>query len=253
MPFYSYDTLKVNYKRQGKGQPVVLLHGWGASLQTFDAIFEDLSKKYDVLSIDFPGFGASDEPSQSWNLSEYTDFVEKMLKDLNIQNPVLIGHSFGGRVAIKLEGRIRPKAVVLVNSAGIKPKRAASYYLKVYGFKAFRILAGLPGLKWILAEPLAAYRELYSSSDYKQASPIMKQVLSKVVNEDLRAFLPNFEAPVLLVWGDQDTSTPIEDAKLMSEMIPDAGLVVFEGAGHFSYLEQPARFSTIINTFIGGI
>jgi len=252
MPIYDYQDLKINYMREGSGSPLLFLHGWGADLTSFNVLADALKKRYDVIALDFPGFGKSDEPKTPWNLDDYTAFTESFTKDLGIINPVLLGHSFGGRVSIKLASKVNPPKIVLMNSAGIKPKRSTSYYFRVYGYKFFRTVAALPLLKWILSEPLEAYRAIYSSSDYKQASPIMKQVLSKVVNEDLRHHLKAINVPVLLIWGDQDQSTPIEDARLMEKLIPDAGLVVYEGAGHFSYLEQPAKTLTILGTFLGG-
>lgn len=252
MPIFQYENLSINYIQKGTGYPLVFLHGWGATLESFNVLTRDLEKSFQVISIDFPGFGGSQEPKTPWNLTQYTDMTLAFLKHLNIEHPILIGHSFGGRVSIKLAQKMTPAKIILINSAGIKPKRKANYYVRVYGYKTFRTVASLPFFKWVLKEPLEAYRELYSSADYKQASSIMKQVLSKVVNEDLRALLPHVNCPTLLIWGDQDTSTPVEDAREMEKLIPDAGLVVYEGVGHFSYLEQPEKTITIIRTFIGG-
>ena len=253
MPIYKYENLEINYIRKGNGKPVVFLHGWGTNIESFSVLTEAIAKTHEVIALDFPGFGKSQEPISPWNLDDYTQMTEKFLESLDIKNPTLIGHSFGGRVSIKLSQKMDVRGIILINSAGIKPERKSNYYFKVYGYKFFKIVASLPLLKWVLKEPLEAYRELHSSSDYKAATPIMKQVLSKVVNEDLRTLLPLIKAPTLLIWGDQDASTPIEDARLMESLIPDAGLVVYEGASHFSYLEQPERTITIINTFLGGL
>ncbi|HAS74734.1 MAG TPA: alpha/beta hydrolase [Clostridiales bacterium UBA8960] len=253
MPIYKYGELNINYTRKGNGIPLVFLHGWGADLESFKVLTQDLEKNYEVIAIDFPGFGLSDEPPVPWSLEDYTLMTQMFIKEIGIVNPTLIGHSFGGRVSIKLSQKLELNKVILINSAGIKPSRKQSYYFRVYGYKFFRTMAALPLLKWILREPLEAYREIYSSSDYKQASAIMKQVLSKVVNEDLRHILREIKVPVLLIWGDKDTSTPIEDARLMEGLIPDAGLVVYEGAGHFSYLEHPEKTISIIKTFVGGL
>ncbi|MFV0269544.1 MAG: alpha/beta fold hydrolase [Draconibacterium sp.] len=252
MQFFDYKSIKVHYEVKGHGRPVVILHGWGTNLKSFSAVSNDLSAYYQVYSIDFPGFGESTEPDYPFSLSEYVDVTKAFFDANGIVNPVVIGHSFGGRVAIKLSKLVSYEKLILVNSAGIKPKRKNTYYFKVYGFKAIKFLGKLPVFSYLLAEPIKAYYEKYSSSDYKSASPIMKQVLSKVVNEDLKSYLPNIDAPTLLIWGDKDTATPIEDARLMEKLIPDAGLVVFNGAGHFTYLEQPARFLSILKTFIGG-
>lgn len=252
MPTFTYEALQINYTRSGNGKPLVFLHGWGTNLESFTCLSEPLATSYDVISIDFPGFGKSVEPRTPWNLDDYTKMTIAFIKYLNLQKPTLIGHSFGGRVSIKVSERLELDKIILINSAGIKPKRKPGYFVRVYGYKFFKTVASLPLLNWVLKEPLDAYREIYSSSDYKQATPIMKQVLSKVVNEDLRESLKLIDVPVLLIWGDKDTSTPLEDAKLMEQTIPNAGLVVFEGAGHFSYQEQPSRTLTIIQTFLGG-
>ena len=253
MPIFNYENTDVHYIRKGTGQPIVFLHGWGANLDSFTRLIDAVQKTHEVIALDFPGFGKSQEPNHPWNLDDYTKMTHAFLTALNIQKPILLGHSFGGRVSIKLS-QLRPlKGVILMNSAGIKPERKSNYYFKVYGYKFFRQMASLPIFKWLLKEPLEAYRELHSSADYKAATPMMKQVLSKVVNEDLRDILPKIAAPTLLIWGDQDGSTPLEDAKIMEALIPDAGLVVYEGVGHFSYLEQPERTITIIQTFLGGL
>ena len=262
MSNYTYKSLSISYEHHHPlkpfadsaliKSPLLLLHGWGTNKETFDPIIENLKGTLPIYALDFPGFGQSDEPATPWNLTDYTDFTEQFIKDMKIEKPIVLGHSFGGRVAIKLSQRIAFEKLILTNSAGIKPKRKASYHLKVNGIKVLNILNRIPGFHFILDEPLKAYREKYSSQDYKMASPMLRRILSAVVNEDLTDMLSKIDVPTLLVWGDKDTATPISDAKIMAERIPDSGLVVFEGAGHFTYLEQPLRFSTIIKTFIGG-
>jgi len=231
--------------------PVLLLHGWGPSKETFDGVINGIKNLCDIYALDFPGFGGSDEPSTPWHLDDYTDMVIAFIDAMSLKNPIVIGHSFGGRVAIKLANRITLDKLILTSSAGIVPKRPLTYYTKVYGYKAMRLLNHLPLLHFILNEPVKAYGEKYGSADYKKASPMMKRILSLVVNEDLTPLLKNIQTPTLLIWGDQDTATPLKDAKRMQKEIPDAGLVIFEGAGHFGYLEQPERFNTIIKSFIG--
>lgn len=252
MSFFDYKSKKIHYIQRGHGKSVLILHGWGTNIESFNHIIEDLSSYYQVTALDFPGFGLSEEPAKPYALSQYAELTQAFIEHLGLEKPVVMGHSFGGRVAIKMSEKVAYEKLILVNSAGIKPKRKSSYYFKVYGFKGIRTLGKLPLFSYILAEPIRAYSEKYSSQDYKQASSMMKMVLSKVVNEDLKHYLPHIESPTLLIWGDQDTATPLQDAKLMSSLIPDSGLVVFEGAGHFTYLEQPSRFLTIIKTFIGG-
>lgn len=252
MAIFEYKTLKIHYRQMGEGPSLLFLHGWGANKETFEALMTPLSEHYQVTAIDFPGFGASDEPDFPWKLKDYTDMTESFISSLGLVSPVLIGHSFGGRVAIELTSRIKILKMVLINSAGIKPKRSMGYYLKVYGYKTIKRLAKLPLLSWVLKEPLEAYAHMHGSSDYKQASDVMKQVLSSVVNEDLKPLLPKISASTLLIWGEDDTSTPLSDAKIMESLIPDSGLIVFPGVGHFSYIEESDRTLTILRTFLGG-
>lgn len=252
MPIFKYDKLSINYTQTGGGTPLLFLHGWGANCESFNCLTTHLKNNYEIIALDFPGFGASDKPDRPWSLDDYVNMTEAFIKELKLTEFIPIGHSFGGRVALRLSQRFNYKKLVLIDSAGIKPKRKSDYYLKVYGYKLFKNIARIPVLSWILKEPLEAYRHKYSSSDYKNADVVMKQTLSKVVNEDLTYLLPKITASTLLIWGSEDDSTPLEDGKTMEKLIPDAGLVIFDGAGHFSYLEEPERTLIVLNSFLGG-
>jgi pimeloyl-ACP methyl ester carboxylesterase len=140
--------------------------------------------------------------------------------------------------------------VVLVDAAGVKPRRLPEYYIKVYSFKALKHLAPLVLGKKKAAEMIERHRAKAGSADYNSASPVMRATLSRVVNEDLRRFMPLIAAPTLLVWGENDTATPLRDAKIMERLIPDAGLVAFPGAGHYSFLERFPQFTAIIDSFL---
>lgn len=246
---YIYNNLKVNINTQGNGDPVFLLHGWGCNHEIFKNIQAVLSAGYTTYNFDFPGFGASDEPDTVWGVEEYTRMVEQFAKDNGIENPALIGHSFGGRVSILYSSRNATSRIVLVDAAGIKPKRPFSYYRKVYTFKFIKWLCNTLLPKNVAQGIIERRRKGAGSSDYNNASPMMRAILSKVVNEDLTAQLPNIKAPTLLFWGNLDTATPLSDAKTMEKLIPDAGLVVAHGTGHFSFLENPGLFTAVIKKF----
>lgn len=251
------DNLSLNYSHTTPdtpipgASPVVLLHGWGTNIQAMGVISEALQSHYEVYAFDFPGFGASTEPDSVWDVYRYADFTEKALNALNIKNPVLLGHSFGGRISIILASRMSVSKVVLVDAAGIKPKRSLHYYRMVYTYKTLKLLAKTPVLSMLFKAFVDDYSKKSGSSDYQNASPIMKGVLSKVVNQDLRKHMGAITAPTLLIWGTHDFDTPLADAKIMEKLIPNAGLVTLNGAGHFSYLEQPVKFSTILHHFLG--
>ena len=246
---YTYDNLKVNITTKGCGDPVFLLHGWGCNGEIFESIQEVLATAYTTYSFDFPGFGASDEPTAVWGVEEYTRMVEQFAKDNGIERPALIGHSFGGRVSIVYASRNDVSRVMLVDAAGIKPKRPFKYYWKVYTFKTMKWLCNtfLPKAK--AQAIIDKRRKGAGSSDYNNASPMMRAILSKVVNEDLKHLMPSIKAPTLLFWGNLDTATPLSDAKTMEKLIPDAGLVVAHGTGHFSFLENPGLFTAVIKNF----
>ncbi len=246
---YRYNDINVNIEVCGEGEPILLLHGWGCSHTIFSHIQQVLAQKYKVYNFDFPGFGASDEPTTVWGTEEYTRLVEQFVKDENLQAPSLVGHSFGGRISIIYSSRNATSRVVLVDAAGIKPKRPLKYYYKVYSFKLLKKLC------YTLLPPKTAdaiiekRRKGAGSADYGNASPKMRAILSKVVNEDLTPLLPKIAAPTLLFWGNQDTATPLSDAKTMERLIPDAGLVIAHGTGHFSFIENQGLFTQVMKNF----
>ena len=248
--FFTYHSVRLHYTDCGEGHPLLLLHGWGCNTTTFSAIRPFLEARFRVLTLDFAGFGQSDEPHEVWGVEEYTRSVEALAKAEGIENPILIGHSFGGRVSIVYASRNKTQKIILVDAAGVKPRRSLSYYRKVYTFKLLkRILPLVVGRKRAEAM-IEARRSKAGSSDYNQATPMMRAILSKCVNEDLCHLMPKIEAPTLLFWGEMDTATPLADAKRMEKLIPDAGLVTVAGAGHFAFLENTPLFLRVAESFL---
>ena len=247
--FVTINAIKVNYKTTGEGQDVLLLHGWGCSLEIWKTLQSQLEQKYRVTSIDFPGFGKSDEPKTVWGVEEYTQCTEKLIEALNLKNPVLIGHSFGGRVSILLSSRNDyVKKVILTDAAGVKPQNTKISVSRVFS-KMKKLSTKIIGEKATekLVKPFA---NSLASEDYKNASGMMKEILKKVVDEDLQHVMPNIKASTLLIWGEKDTATPVSDAQIMAKLIPDSGLVVFPGCTHYSFLENPGYYYTIVDNFL---
>jgi len=242
--------LKVHYEVHGTGSPIVLLHGWGTSLRLYDSVIPYLKDNFKVYTLDFPGFGLSEEPEDVWSVYDYADMTEAFLDELSIENPILMGHSFGGRISIILGAKRTIKKIILVDSAGVKPTRKPSYYGKVYFYKFMKQFEKLPGTRLLFGDLIDAYRLKAGSSDYKSASIMMRRILSKVVNDDLQHHMPKISAPTLLIWGSLDTATPVADGRIMEEKIKDAALIVFDGAGHYSYLERPHEFKAIVESFV---
>ncbi len=247
---YGYKNTNINIVVSGEGAPLILLHGWGCDNTIYDGCRDYLSTKYRVYAFDLPGFGSSDEPSSVWGTQDYVDMLRAFIEDNSIEAPSLMGHSFGGRVSILYSAQYSVSKVILIDAAGVVPARSVSYYYKVYSYKFARKMCEvfLPRAK--AATIIEKWRSKSGSSDYNNASQRMRAVLSKAVNEDLRRVMPNISAPVLLFWGDRDTATPISDAKCMEHLIPDAGLVVATGCGHFSFLESRGLFDAVVKNFL---
>lgn len=244
------DQLGISYLLEGTGEPLVIFHGWGCNKEMFSFLIEQYKTKYRVYSFDLPGFGESKEPIVTLNTQMYVDVMIQAFNYLGIKRPVVIGHSFGGRVLIKMATQVEFSKMILVGSAGIVNKRPLSYYVKVYTFKTMKKIYQLPGIRSLYPDAIEKLRKNAGSSDYNKASERMKKVLSTVVNEDLRDVFPQVTVPTLLIWGDQDTATPLSDAKIMENGFKDAGLVVFEGGTHYAFLEQKNRFIKVLDAFI---
>lgn len=247
------EGLNLHYTDSEKGEKtVILMHGWGCDHTTVASIERVASScGYRVVNVDFPGFGDSQEPTDVWGVEDYTRQIEALTKELGIKSPILLGHSFGGRVGILYASRNQVEKLILVDAAGIKPKRSLKYYWKVYSFKAVKRLMYLSLGKDAAEKRLDAKRAKAGSSDYANASPMMRRILSKVVNEDLTDRLHLIKAPTLLIWGENDTATPLSDAQKMEKLIPDAGLVSFPGCGHYSFLDNPIQFAAVLRSFLG--
>lgn len=244
------NGLNFHYTVQGNGSPIVLMHGWGCNSTTLASIEKVAVENHTVYNVDFPGFGESQEPNDVWGVEKYTQLIEEFIKLENIENPILLGHSFGGRVGILYSSRNQVKKLILVDAAGVKPRRSLKYYFKVYTYKMGKRLMPLIYGKDGAQKRIEEMRAKRGSSDYNNASPMMRAILSKVVNEDLKHCMPKIKAPTLLIWGENDTATPLRDAQIMEKLIPDAGLVSFPGCGHYSFLDNPFQFAAVLRSFL---
>lgn len=246
------DTKKLNYIVEGEGKDIIILHGWGASIMTVLPIVNILKDRFKVHAIDLPGFGESKEPKKPIDSFEYANIVKDYMDKNKIEKAILIGHSFGGKLSIIL-GHKYPEMIekiVLVNSAGLIPKRSIKYYIKVYSFKAMRnIYKNI--FFWLKDETkLERFYKRFGSTDYKDSSGVMRKILVTVVNENLLPLLGGIKAPTLLIWGDEDTSTPLYMGKIMENNIKDSGLIILEGTGHYSYLDDYQKFTVILRNFL---
>jgi len=239
------DDVYVNYIQYGnkKGKNIVLLHGWGQNTEMMDPIGKELEKEYYITNIDLPGFGKSSEPTYGYTIYDYYEILDKLLTKLKIKNPILIGHSFGGRLSIVYSAKKKVEKLVLLSAPFKRSTKKNTVKVKILKF-----LKKVPVIK----ELESFMKTKIGSTDYKNASPMMRTILVNVVNEDLTEYLKQIEASTILIWGSNDTAVSVEDAKYAETIMKDAGLVVYEGCTHYAYLERLEQTINVIKVFLGG-
>lgn len=233
-------SININYIQYGEGKDIVLLHGWGQNIEMMKPIGDNLCDRFRITILDLPGFGESDEPNNIWNISDYSDMLEEFINKLKIKKPIIMGHSFGGRVAIRYSSNHPIEKLILFGAPCIRIQEELPLHIKV-----LKTLKKIPGLN-----DFGEYMKKYiGSRDYKAASPVMRQILVNVVNEDLSKYAREIEEPTLLIWGENDTEAPVNDAKELEKIMIDAGLIILPGT-HYAYLENLPQVISILNNFI---
>ena len=235
--------------QSGDGPDVVVLHGWGGRIESMNPVLSCLAGAFRVTAIDLPGFGESPTPQGVWGTSDYAAFVRDLLAELGIGRAHFVGHSFGGMTSLYLAA-VHPDLVdkmVLAAPSGVRTPPPAKAKAKKMVARAGRAAGALgpPGRKL-----KAAVYDRLGSDDYKQAGP-MQPILVRVVNEDLSPMLGRIKSSTLVVWGDNDEAVPLQGMRKMESQMPDAAVVVFEGAGHFAYLDDSSRFCRVVRHFLG--
>ncbi len=251
MYFVDHDV-SLYYEKYGNSKKTLLiLPGWGETRKTFSFYIDFLKKDYTVYIFDYPGFGNTKFPSHDMTIYDYALLIKDFIEQEEILNPSFLTHSFGGRIAILLLGyyHIKGNQLILVDSAGLLPKKTFFQKLKS------KFYQGLKKVGKVLPKKVRkAYLEMllkkFGSTDYVSLPSDMRKTFQNVVREDLFPYLKEIKIPTLLIWGEKDNSTPLEDGKKMKAEIPDSGLVLIEGAGHFPYLENPYYVFKIIRTFL---
>lgn len=237
------DDVFVNYNQYGNkfGKNVVLLHGWGQNTEMMDPIGKGLEKKFYITNIDLPGFGKSSEPTYGYTVYDYYEVIDKLLTKLKIKNPIIIGHSFGGKIAIIYAAKKKVDKLILLSSPFRRSTKKKSIKVKVLKF-----LKKVPVIK-----ELESYMKTkIGSTDYRNATPMMRTILVNTVNEDVCEYLKKIDASTLLIWGDKDTEVSVEDAKYAESIMKDAGLVIYPNCTHYAYLERLDQTINVINVFL---
>jgi len=249
--FTYIDGLKINYSDEGEGYPVLLIHGWGSSIAPWNPIKKGF-QGYRLIMLDLPGCGESEILKKDWGLEDYCDFILKFMKALEIENPIMGGHSHGGRICINMvaEGMVNPPKLILFDSAGVPSKKTFKKRFKTFCFKTVKTILTLPIIKSFSKNAIDAARAHFGSADYRSAPEVMRKTMVRVINTDLRPIMPKISCPTLLIWGENDTDTPLSDAKQMEALIPDSGLCVIKGADHFAFIRRPHEVIAILKSFL---
>ncbi len=232
--------IEVNYIQYGKGKDIILLHGWGQNIEMMKPLGDRLTE-FKVTIVDLPGFGCSKEPKSEFTIHDYSEILEELIIKLKIKNPTIIGHSFGGRIGIVYSSKYKVDKLILLGSPCVREDRDLG--IKV---RTLKFLKKIPVVNKL--EQFA--KNHMGSTDYKNASPIMKRILVNTVNEDLSDCARSIKCPTLMIWGTLDEAAPLEDAKKLEALIKDAGLVTYEGGTHYVYLERLNEVSNVIKTFL---
>ena len=222
-------------------EPLIFLHGWGSEAAIFGKVLE---KCGNFLAMDLPGFGGSEIPQTAWSLSDYAYFISDFFKKVNIKNPIIAGHSFGGSIGIKYSSEYNNvRKLILIGSAGIRKKTVKKNILYTFS-KIFGIIWYLPFIRLIKESARKFFYKTINSEDYINAGALA-ETYKKIINEDLSEDLEKIDIPAILIWGENDIDTPIENAKLMSKLLRNSHLYVISNAGHYVFLDNVAEFEHI--------
>ena len=241
---FKYDDIKVNYEYidNKSKNTLVFLHGWGQNIHMMLPIANQFTKDNNVLVIDLPGHGKSNEPSYAWELDKFVDMLHELFENLKIKEPILIGHSFGGKLSMIYASKYKVKKLVLLSS----PLKGE--YKKIpFKVKVLKKVAKVPGLK-SMAEH---FKKHMGSTDYRNATPIMRDILVKHVNTDVTENCKKIKVPTIIIWGTADTTVSINQAYEIESLIPDSAVITYEGMKHFAYLDNAKQTVNIIKSFIG--
>lgn len=253
--FKTIQSIKLHYQVYGRGEPLFILHGWGAKQSSYQTLIDHLAQTYQVHFVDLPGFGLSPEPEQPWCVADYANLIIDFIASFKFKRVHLLGHSFGGRIIAKLQTNQQQlpftiDRIVLTASAGIKPKLNLTKRIKIALAKIIKLSLKLPLLKDLFQELNEFLFAKIASYDYQNASPVMRQTLKLAVNEDLSHDFTHVTAPTILIWGGKDTDTPLSDGQIIHQLITDSKLVIIPQAGHYPFLEQPAQFNQELDNFL---
>jgi pimeloyl-ACP methyl ester carboxylesterase len=243
------SDLITSYIREGKGESLLFLHGWGDSSKTFLNLINDLKDDFDCIAVDLPGFGNTQLPPKAWSLDDYAKFVESFLNKIGINNlGAIIAHSNGGAITIRSLslGLLAPKKVILIAASGVRNINGGRK-------KMYKLIAKTgKGLTFWLPKKQkeSLKRRLYGSigSDMLVV-PELKETYKNIINQDVQADAAKVTQPSLLIYGSGDDSTPLSFGERYVKLMPNSKLEVVD-SGHFVHQEQTQKVIEMIKGFL---
>lgn len=249
----SIHGLNTFYRDEGSGDGILILHGWGAGMRTWVEVQTELVRRgFRVVTLDLPGFGKADEPKTPWHLQDYARFIHEFANKLALYNYALLGHSFGGRIAIDYATRW-PKelnALILVSAAGAIRHKKTKIKLFLVITKIGNFIFSTPGLSIFKSFARKIWNKVFGIEDYYNASGTMKKVMQNIIEEELLGYLPKIQTPTLILWGDKDIQTPISDAIIIHQKIPVSHLHIFPGLPHALNIAAPFEVARFTSRFL---
>ncbi len=250
--YYNKDDFSIYYEKYGKSSKTILiLPGWGDTRKTFSFLIDYLKNKYQIYIFDYPGFGNSIFPEKDLTIYDYTNLIRDFITDEQINNPIIIAHSFGGRIATLMSAYYKDDIdkLILIDIAGIKPRKNIFKLLKLYTYKLLKKLKILlPRKKRSLY--LKRLLNIFASSDYKVLDKSMQNSFKNIINEDLKYYFKYINQDCLIIWGKKDKETPLKDAIYINKKIKKSTLIIYPNATHYSYLECPILTNELITYFL---
>lgn len=250
--YFNIKDVSIYYEKFGsKDKVILILPGWGNTRTTFYNIINFFKEDYTIYIIDYPGFGNSPIPSKDLTIYDYTNIIRTFMDEMQIKNPIIIAHSFGGRIATLLTGYYKEPIdkIIMIDVASIKPKKTLKIIIKEKTYKLLKKLTKLlPKIKQEYYQQKLI--KIFGSTDYQSLPSNMHKTFKNIINENLIYYLKNIESEVLLLWGKLDKDTPLKDGYKMNNLIKNSALIIFPKGNHFSYLQYPYLTNQIISEFI---
>lgn len=240
---HKVNNIDMHYERYGneKGKSLIFLHGWGQNIEMMKPVANPFQNDFDIIVVDLPGHGDSSEPTSILTLSDFVECIRSLVEKLNIRKPTLIGHSFGGKISLLYASKYEVEKLVLFGSPFKKEIEKLS--LKT---KALKKIKKIPGMH--VFEEFA--KRHIGSTDYKNASPIMRQIMVSHVNFDITEEVKKIPCPTIIIWGTNDQAVDISRAYELESLMKDAGLIVYEGCSHYAYLENLDQTVRVMGSFL---